>query len=366
MATPPIFITRDVSAVLNELLADYQSRTGRTLQPSQVETFILHTMAYRENLIANQIQNAAEQNLVAFSNAPVLDFLGELVGVSRLGATPASCTVRFVLVAGHLGVIVPAGTRVASVDGRAVFATTQSAAAATGVAYLDIPCESQALGTSGNGYAVGGINTLLDPLAFVTAVTNLDTTAGGAEQEDDENLRERIRLAPASFSNAGSVGAYRYWARSASADIVDVAVVGDTPGVVKLYPLMRDGSTTPTQIINAVLAACRSDDRRPLCDTVVAYPPTRINYALAVDLTLYDTADPAVVQAQVEAALQAFVDERRTKLGKDLVSTQIIGVCQIEGVYRVDLPGFVDITVAPTEFPYCISIAVQVVGTTEG
>lgn len=366
MPSAPNFVSLDLAAIQSEIVADYEARTGRTLYPAQVENILLQVVAYREFLIRNQIQGAATQNLVSFSTAPVLDFLGEIVGVTRLGATAASCTIRFTLVSGHGGVVIPAGTRIASVDGRAVFATQAAAAVASGTNTVDLICVCLLVGTVGNGYTAGLIATILDPQAFLSAAANTNTTAGGAESEGDEALRTRIILAPASFSNAGSAGAYKFHALGANPAIVDVAVTSPTPGAVYLYPLMNDGSPTPTQILNAVFAACNADRIRPLTDTVVVQTPTRIDYSLQADLTLYDYADPSVIVVAVQAALQAFVDERRTQLGKDVVDTQIIRVCQIDGVYSVALTGFSNIIVSPTEFPYCGAINVQVVGTTAG
>jgi phage-related baseplate assembly protein len=363
----PVFIARDITTIRNEIVADYQARTGRTLQPSQVETFLLDAMAYRELLVRNAIQNAGELNLVGFSSGAHLEALADLVGVQRLGASAAACTLRFVLAVGHTGVTIPAATRVASLDGKAVFRTTQSAAAASGTTYIDVPAECEVVGEVGNGFAAGIINVLLDPRPFVVSAANLALTAGGADVETDDNLRERIQLAPSSFSNAGSYGAYKFWARTANANIVDVAVLNPTPGVVAIYPLMEDGQPTPSQIIAAVLAACSADNRRPLCDTVVVSSPTRVNYTLVVELTLYlSNPDPAQTVADVEAALQAFVDERRRKLGQDVVATQVIERAQIAGVYEVALPGFSNLIIAPTEFPYCTSINVQAVGSVLG
>lgn len=369
MPLAPNFVDLDLATIQSEIVADYEARTGRTLYPAQVENIILQVVAYRELLIRNQIQGAATQNLVSFSTAPVLDYLGELVGVTRLGATAASCTIRFTLVTGHGGVVIPAGTRIASVDGRAVFATQAAAAVASGTNTVDLVCVCLAVGTVGNGYTSGLIATLLDPQAFISTTTppaNINTTAGGAESESDEALRVRIILAPASFSNAGSAGAYKFHALGANPAIVDVAVTSPTPGSVYLYPLMNDGTTTPTQILNAVFAACNADRIRPLTDTVVVLSPTRIDYSLQVDLTIYDYADPSVIVTAVQAALRAFVDERRTELGKDVIDTQVIGIAQIEGVYRVVLMGFSNIIVSPTQFPFCGAINVQVVGTTTG
>ena len=62
---------------------------------------------------------------------------------------------------------------------------------------------------------VGQINTLVDPIAYISSVSNTTASTGGTDTEDDENYRERIQLAPESFSVAGSEGAYIYWARSA-------------------------------------------------------------------------------------------------------------------------------------------------------
>lgn len=362
-----LFITRDATAVKAELVARYQQLTGRTLHDLDPEMFFIHLMVYREIAWASQLEAAGKQNLIDFATAPVLDYLARFYRVTRLGASPARCTLRFALIAGHGGVIVPTGTRVRTPDGRAVFQTTAAVAAATGAAYVDAAAECQQLGTTGNGYAAGTVSAIMDPQAFITTAQNLELTAGGAEIETDDALRERVKLSMESFSVAGPRGAYKYWAKTANAGIVDVAVTSPPPGgIVRLFPLMEDGQPTPTLVLNQVLAICSADTIRPLCDTVQVVSPSRINYALAVNLTLYLWADPASVVAQVEANLAAFVAERRRQLGQDVVSTQIIAQAQIAGVYRVELPGFSDITVGETEFPYCTSVAVQVVGTTQG
>lgn len=367
--TPPIFIARDPATIVAEVLAEFEARTGRTIQPAQVEMSLVNAIAYRETLLAARVQAAAEQNLVDFASGINLDFLGVLVGVTRLAASAASTVLLFTLVPGHGGVVIPAGTRVTSTDGAVTFATVASVAAAIGVGAIQVQAEATALGEAANGYGVGTITNLLDPLPFVSSITppsNLSITAGGAETESDEQLRQRIKLAPAAFSNAGSYGAYRYWARTANANIVDVTVDSDQPGNVRIFPLMRDGQPTPSQVLLAVEAICSAETVRPLCDNVQVFSPSRVDYTLSVELTLYNTADAATVVSQVTDALQAFVDERRTTLGKDLIDTQIIAVCQVPGVYRVVLAGFSNITISATEFPYCTNFGVNVVGTTAG
>ena len=77
----PEFISIDPQTIISEIKSDYEQMTGQTLYPGQVEQLLINALAYREVLLRTQIQNAATQNLVAFSSAPFLDFLGDLVGV---------------------------------------------------------------------------------------------------------------------------------------------------------------------------------------------------------------------------------------------------------------------------------------------
>lgn len=367
MAQAPSFITRDPQAVLADIVAAYEAAVGRTLQPAQVERLLLNEFAYRESLLREAIQDAATQNLVAFSRAPVLDYLGELVGVYRLAPQRATVTIRFTITANPLGLTIPQGLRVATADGRAVFRTIAATIVAATVLTADVECEATIEGTAANGYAPGTIATIIDPQPYLSAATNTNQSAGGADQETDESVRERIRLAPSRFSTAGSIGAYKFHAISANQNIVDVAVVSPIDsGIVYLYPLMADGSVTPSQIIAQVEAACSGEQVRPLSDLVIVQSPTRVNYALTVGLVVYATADPVAVRAQVEAALQAFVNEKRRILGRDITASQVVAVCQVAGVYSVNLVGFSDIIIAPTEFPFCTSISVTVTASTNG
>lgn len=77
-------IADDASAIRAEIAAAYEAATGKTLYPAQVESLLVDLIAYRETLLRAAINDAARQNLVRFARAPMLDYLGELVGVRRL------------------------------------------------------------------------------------------------------------------------------------------------------------------------------------------------------------------------------------------------------------------------------------------
>lgn len=366
--TAPEFISNDPTTIINEIIAYYEAQTGNTLQPAQVERITLNCIAYRESLIRGQVQAACENNLISFAVGPSLDYLVELLGVTRTAPIAALVDIDFTLDAGHPGVTIPSDTRIASVDGQAVFKTQSDIIVTAGATSASATCVSVTAGSAFNGYAAGTITNILDPVAYVTAATNAEPSAGGSDLETDEQLRERARLAPDAFGTAGSRRAYIYWALTANTEIIDVGVdiVPNTPGTVVVYPLLADGSVTPTLVLNQVYSVLNDDYVRPLTDTVVVQAPTQILYTLSIGLTLYEDADPTDVQAAVEEAVTAYTVAQRQTMGRDIMSDHLIAAAMVNGVYDVDLGAFVDIIVDSNEYAFCSSITVTVTGTNEG
>lgn len=178
------------------------------------------------------------------------------------------------------------------------------------------------------------------------------------EGEEDARLRERVRLAPESFSVAGSRGAYRYWAMSADASISDVAVMSPDPGVVNVYPLAASGQ--PSQaILDAVAAKCSAETVRPLCDTVHVLPPEEAAYEITAVIEPYTGYSGELARQQAHAAAQAWADRNAAALGRDIVRSQIIAALSVAGVYRVtlNLPA-ADRVLAAHEWARCAGVTV--------
>lgn len=370
----PVFIQRNPQQIIDEMIADYEARVGRKLEPAQVERLLINAMAYRELLLRNQVQEAAKQNLLAFAKAPMIDYLGELLGVTRLPAAKAQTTIQFTLVTGHGAITIPSGLRIGTTDGRAIFQTRSILNVAADVDVVTVLADCQQDGVVGNGYAIGTVTDILDPQAYLASATNTTVTGGGSDEESDDELRERIQLAPSAFSTAGSKGAYKFHAKSAHPAIVDVEVLGPNddasiePGEVFIYPLVQGGIDTPTEVLTAVLQACSADKVRPLTDTVFAESPTRVDYDIEVDLVLYNSADQPSVTAAVTAQLQAYVDAKKNKLGQDVVRAQITERSALLGqVYNVSVVSpAVDLIIASSEFSNCTGITVNVTGFNNG
>lgn len=357
------FISTDAQAIIDDMVSSYETMTGRILQPAQVERLLINAFAYREQLLRSQINEAARMNLVAFSRAPMLDYLGELVGVRRLTASRAVCTIKLTLINGHGAFTIPKGVRVQTMDGNAVFSLDNDIVVAPADTAVQTSATCVADGKSGNDYAADTVVIILDPQPYLLSVTNIDKTNGGANEETDDELRERIKLAPQSFSNAGSSGAYKYFARSANPSIIDVSITSPTPGQVNIYPLMEEGQLPNMQVIQQVFNACNAENVRPLTDTVVVLAPTPVSYAIDVSLTLVTGAVPTDIVSVVETVLNTYAQNRKRKCGLDIVIDKITQQSMIEGVYEVTVNQPVaNLLVNDDEVALCTGITVSVSG----
>jgi phage-related baseplate assembly protein len=212
------------------MVAAFQTAANRTLQPAQVERLLINLYAYRESLMRNAIQYAGQQNLLAFAAFPMLDYLGELLSVTRLPAQSASATLQFTLTTPlSISYTIPAGTPVGTSDGQFVFATLADLIIPAGTTVGTVLANATSPGLEADGYLTGQINVQLNPSALIEEVVNTTLSAGGTSPESDEHLRTRIQAAPNQFSVAGPEGSYRYFTLSTDPSIADAQIVSPAP-----------------------------------------------------------------------------------------------------------------------------------------
>lgn len=361
----PTFVERDPAVIMAESKAKLEELLGRELQPAQVEQLILNFVVFRETLLVNRFNAGMRQMLYQFSTAPILDYIAGLVAVERLPAASAGCTVRFTLVAGHGSVLIPEGTRVSSSDGVAIFRTVDDAVIAPTTMTIELAVLADVAGKVGNGYAIGTINKILDPLAFVSR-WRISTSRAEGDVESDEQLRERIKLAPSQYSSAGSRSSYKFYAKSANAMITDVSVSSPVPGTVLIVPL-TEVDETPAQVITDVYDVCSAENVRPLTDTVIVSAPEREDYAITVDVVLYDGADAATERESISSALEEYATAKREKLGLDIIRSHIAQTCRLANVYDVTVVApAANLIISDEQFPNCTAITVNVTGFNRG
>ncbi|WP_165009741.1 baseplate assembly protein [Neisseria yangbaofengii] len=356
----------DLAKVLAETIADYEQRSGKTLQPAHIERLLINTYAYRETLVRQALNEAYRQQHPRFATGLMLDLCGDDVNTPRLEASAARCTIRFqAALSGVQTAYIPVGTQVAA--GEVVFATTEAAELSATRRQADLQAVCTQSGTAGNGWSAGQISNLLTAFSdgLKVKAANISVPAGGADTESDDAYRERILLAPESFSVAGPVGAYEYFARRVNPTICDVHVdnkktASGEPigGQVQVTVLTKNGLPSE-ELLREVGKALSHERVRPLCDTVTVSAPTAVDYALDAELVLFTGINPAEAVAAAEEAWATYEAGRREQLGKDIVPLDIQTALKVAGVYDVVLHNLPRKVVAADQWARCTSVRIR-------
>lgn len=216
------------------------------------------------------------------------------------------------------------------------WATVEDRYIAAGQTHGDVTAECMTAGTAGNGYLAGQIATIVDVFDYYTSCTNLTESGGGSDSPTDDEFYEQLRQSEDNYSTAGPKGGYIAKAKAVSNDIADVLPNSPTPGEVRIYVLMEDGTIAGQEVKNAVLAACNADETRPLTDHVLVEDPETVEYD--IDTTYYlNRGGPSAadVQSEVNAAVDAYVKWQAGKLGRDINPSELTRRMMVNGVKRV-------------------------------
>lgn len=326
---------------MGKMQEQYKEITGRDLILQEADPIRL--LAYSNCLLLYQIaqyaDRAGKMALLKYSYGDYLDNIGALKGIRRnLGAT-AKTRIRFILSAERPGTtIIKSGVRVTASDG-VYFITTDILEIPAGELYGEVNAECREIGTKGNGYAIGVIKTLVDPVAYVERVENVTVSSGGADLETDENLAERIFLAPSSWSTAGPDDAYKYWVRTFNPAIGDVMVESETPGEVDIFFILQDGQIPDQTMIQELADYLSNEEIRPLTDQVIVRAPEIQEYR--IDLTYYinksDRTKASQIHENIQIAVQEYMKWQRAKIGRDINPDQLRKRLVSAGAKRLEI-----------------------------
>lgn len=343
------FVDTDTETLVNTLIQSYEQFTGRTLYPADpVRLFIL----WVADIIIQERVNidfSARQNVLRYAEGEYLDSLAELFkDTYRLSPEKAKTTLRFTIsMPLNTATIIPAGTRV-TVDGEIVFQTMKSLTIPAGKLCGEVAAECMTEGEIGNGFVPGQIKQLIDIFPYFESVENVSESDGGAEEESDASFYERLRESMETFSTAGSLGAYVYYAKSASALIADVTATSPEAGEVDVRVLLSGGVLPGEEILNAVERILNADDVRPLTDRVRVAAPETVPYD--IDFTYWTQEGGAVsdetIAKNISAAVKTFKEWQGAKMGRDINPSYLISLLMQAGAKRVQVRSPVDTVVA--------------------
>lgn len=163
-----------------------------------------------------------------------------------------------------------------------------------------------------------------------------------AVMESDERLRLRARLSMQAMSHAGCKGGYRFYALSASAHIKDVSVFtrdesasADVVNIAILGDSGRgDGQNVADDILGAVERAV--GNVASITDHVKVRWANIVDYRVDARLQINEGADKtAVIAAALDAVKKLVRDNHR--LGKNIVRNEFLSALYQPGVEQVSL-----------------------------
>lgn len=333
------FLDADVDELTESARQKIKEILGREIgkaDPLMLFTKSLLSIIVQQRILVDEL---CRQNLLAYATKKNLDHLGILVGVERLAATAATCTVELKLSAARdKATTILKGTRVTAGDS-INFAIDEAVIFPVGETTAQVKATCVEVGEVGNNYAVGELKNIVDPQPFLESIVNVTATAGGSDIEDDDSLRERIHQAPEKFSNAGSKGAYEYWAKTASNLVSDVYVESENPGEVSVYVLLDNGEIPNDEMLSTVDNVLNDKKIRPLTDKVLIKPPDVVKYEVAVKyfIARSSAVSAVTIQQRCDAAVEEFVSWQKANLGRDINPTELVYRMKAAGAKRVEV-----------------------------
>jgi len=343
---PDISFINDITyeQILNEMITDYEKKyqevTGRktTLRPGDKEHIHLRVEAGQYYQMYQILDHAAKMNLLKYSKGNFLRHLGAFKKTFIQEPKPAVVMARFTLSEVRKDVIsIPQGTRITAGDG-VYFATNYYAEVEAGDSFVDIDCTCETAGTVGNEYIIGQIETIVDPVPYVASVTNITKSDGGTGEESEESFRERIFLAPSSYSVAGPADAYEYWVKQYnSAAIEDVKIYEPTEAVVDIRILLTGGTLPSQTFCSDCLQYLKENPIIPLTDHDFVAPPDVVNYDLKAVyyIARSDLNNVKTIQESIESAKETYLNWQRTKIGRDINPDALTEFVRAAGGKRV-------------------------------
>ena len=335
------FILTDTDSIISIAVAMYETLTGTVVHPASPEMQFIRwvcNIIIQERVLNNYTGN---QNIPSRAEGKNLDALAELTYLrERPDSKAATCKMLFsISEAQDTAILIPAGTRITDANGTLTWETIEDIYVPIGETSVETQARCQTVGVTGNGYAAGQINALVDLYDYYSKCKNITASEGGADRATDDEYYELIRASMDAFSCAGARGGYIYWAKQVSTEIVDVMANSPFPGEVKIYVLMEGGTLAGEEMKNKVLAACSEDTKRPLTDHVFVEDAEVVPFD--INFTYYLQTGRTKSAAEVAAAVNEAVEQYKAwqcgKLGRDINPDELREYLYHTGIKRIEL-----------------------------
>lgn len=175
--------------------------------------------------------------------------------------------------------------------------------------------------------------------------------------EGDDSLRERAQMAWEGLSTAGPRNSYIFHARAADGRVADATADSPSPAVVVVtVQSVIDDGRSPDDLLSVVAHYLSDEDRRPVADRLTVQSAEVLPFSVKATLylvTIGPESEP-IMQA-AEKRLLSYVHQRR-RLGMEVSESALHAALHVEGVRKVTLNDWTDITATLQQAPYCTSV----------
>ena len=315
------FIDLDTNQIKKEIKNGYEEIMKTKISAGDPAEDFIDWIVYLVCTSKDYMNFIGKMNLLQYSKGKYLDALGALIDVSKIFDE------RRIIEKGH---------KVAKDN--LYFESTETTILEPGRRTVVGKVKCLVPGLIGNDIEVGEINAIVDDIPYLLSVSNITKTSGGADREEDDSYRNRIRLRPRAFSVAGPHGAYQYYTLTSHQDIKDsyIYTPSATPGIVKIIPLLKNGEL-PSQEILEKIKEKLADDVRPLTDKIEIEKPKIQSYNIDIKYWTKKGDNPILVKKEVEAAFSEYIYWQKEKLGRDINPNKLTQLLILAGAKRVEI-----------------------------
>lgn len=339
--------------------------------PASPHTALVEAQAWHVEQVLHAVNRLPERARVEFAS---------LFGIQLRLATRATTTLTFTVAPpSGSGATIPAGTKVAASEGDVVFETTAELNLVAGVTQGTVAAQRTVTGPT--QLAAGTLTKLVDPVAWVTAVTNAQAVESGTEQEAVESALARARRYQQRAERIVS-------ARDLESAILDDIMLGN--GIMRVFEKTEDGfwglgqfgrrlGNTTVALMTSSGQAVSAEVRQQinaLAEQFVGHvnvfvkDPAFSDFDISADVRLTGVATQTVTRARIEEGLRGLFAVKAANIGRPVLRSEIIQV--IENTFGVDAivpqgggailaSPAADVELEPYELPRLVTITLNFV-----
>lgn len=347
---------KELETIYREMLEDYSGKTGLAVSDMGDMSVRLYAMASQVYSLWVQSEFMKKQAFPHTATGEYLELHASVRGLSRADSACAFGIIRFCLnEAAYARISFSSGVRCLTAAGTE-YVTTQDGTIEQGESYCEVQAVAASPGTAGNVPA-GSITIMALAPNGVSSCYNPQGFTGGADAEDDEQLRERV------------LNTYRKLPNGANAAYYETTVLG-VEGVASVSVLPKSRGIGTVDIVIAALDGIPGgeligtvqqllDSQREICVDIQVLAPEAVNMDIGLSVKVADGYEAQSVLQKVQTALRSYFTGQL--LGGDVLLAALgYAVFSVGGVenYAFSAPS-ADIKISNTQLPVIGAISIS-------